>query len=171
MSENPAAPETPSTDAAVQAPAAQQAPQLPPVPVDERVKTALEGLGFKYKIDADNDYRLLFDLGNNRSQVAIIRSRTFDLGGIEMREIFSAGYQCKGPIPAKIAVKLLKQNMLVKVGAWGVVESSNKVSLAIFTAHVPADYAGKPLEETLNNIIFVADAAEQFLTKEKEDNF
>ena len=85
---------------------------------DTRVQHLLDHLGFKYTIDRDGDFKVLFDMGEGRSQIAFVSSQTFGLGPLEIREVWSVGYECNGPLPEAVANYLLWLNNQMKLGAW-----------------------------------------------------
>lgn len=68
---------------------------------DPRVKKALDKLGLKYNIDDDGDYKLTFGLGDERSQIVWIKSKTDEILGWEVRHIISICYASKTAPPLR----------------------------------------------------------------------
>lgn len=56
---------------------------------DTRVKNALEEADLKYSIADNGNFKLVFELDGKRTQLVIIKSGTFEYGGMEIREIIS----------------------------------------------------------------------------------
>jgi len=64
---------------------------------DHRVSSILDQLGLNYEVDGDGDFRLLFGLGDGRSQLVFVDSKTYRYQGLEVRSIWSPAY--KSPTP------------------------------------------------------------------------
>lgn len=88
------------------------------ITIDYRVKRLLDWLELKYQIDDDCDFRLSFSTGDGRFQDVFICSSTNELHNIEIRDIYSAGYESDGVLPEKVANRLLERNWKLKLGAW-----------------------------------------------------
>jgi hypothetical protein len=131
---------------------------------DPRIAAALEEAEVKYQIDDDGDYHVSFELENGRSQTAIIRSRTFEFLGVEIREIFSAGLLSNGPFDARTANILLQQNEVVKLGAWGVLKNDEDAHAAVFTAKISTDLPTAEMLGVLTAVITTADEMEARLS-------
>ena len=134
-----------------------------PVEGDPRVAKALDQIGIRYEIDGTGDYKVGMKLDDERTQLAFIRSNTFEYGGVELREIFSVGLNSTGPFDARTANLLLEQNTRVKVGAWGVSRSEDDC-YAIFSAHVGAELSGDALRAVLVGVLETADEMEKRLS-------
>jgi len=131
---------------------------------DPRIAAALEAAEVKYQTDDDGDYRVGFELENGRSQTAIIRSRTFEFLGVEIREVTSAGLLSNGPFDSCTANLLLQQNEDVKLGAWGVLKNDEDTHAAVFTAKVSADLPPAELAGVIMAVLTVADEMEARLS-------
>jgi len=78
---------------------------------DPRVATALKSLGYEYSLTADQDYKLIFEVSNDkRTQVVIVNSNTEIFDKAEIREIWSPALTVDDPIDAALAQRLLKAN-------------------------------------------------------------
>jgi len=130
---------------------------------DPRVAKALQELGIKYQVSQDGDYRFGFDLGNGRTQLGFIKSKTYEFCGIEIREIFSEGLRSMGPFDARTCNILLQQNAQLKVGAWEVGKDAEDNHFAIFSARVAADLQGEELLAIIAAVLKTADDMEQRL--------
>jgi hypothetical protein len=130
---------------------------------DPRVGRALSQLEVRYEITSNGDYKVVFDLGNGRSQVGFITSRTFEFAGFEFREVYSIGLRSFGPFNVKTANALLEQNEQLKMGAWGIVKDAQDNYLAIFTAKVAANLSGQDLMSVLAAVLKTADEVEREL--------
>mgnify|MGYP000324318559 CR=1 FL=1 len=132
---------------------------------DPRVAKLLDNLGLKYHVDAQGDFQVSFRLENDRHQTVFIRSETSHLGPLEIREIFSVGYECEGPLPLNVANALLIHNAHVKLGAWSVLRStSTNHCYAAFTAQIAADTDPASLQTTIQAVVETADRAESLLS-------
>jgi len=134
---------------------------------DQRVEKLLKEAGLKYEIDEDGDFVLGNQIDAKRTQLAWIMSRTSQLGHLEIREIWSIGYRSKGPIPAKIAARLLEQNGQVKLGAWHI-RKMGEYNVAVFAAQIAADTDATTLLLALHAVTTTADEMEKELTGKDE---
>lgn len=130
---------------------------------DPRVRRLLEQLEWKYTVDSDSDFKILFDMGQGRSQQGFICSKTQSLAGLEIREMFSIGYECDGPLPATVANLLLQMNSRVKLGAWRAIRLDSGRHLAMFGAQIAANTDAHTLKTTFLAILGVADEIEKSL--------
>ncbi|MCX8158035.1 MAG: hypothetical protein N3J91_16615 [Verrucomicrobiae bacterium] len=138
---------------------------------DSRVGRLLDILGLKYHVDAQGDYQVSFRLENNRHQTVYIRSQTSHLGPLEIREIFSVGYESEGPLPGDVANALLVHNAHVKLGAWSLLRSSSSNRCyAAFTVQIAAETDPASLQTAMAAVVETADKAESLLT-DGEDKF
>ncbi|MCA9029492.1 MAG: hypothetical protein KDA69_02385 [Planctomycetaceae bacterium] len=132
---------------------------------DKRVKALLDELELKYEVDDDNDFKLVFEVGESgRSQIVWIRSNTEDFRTLEIREIMSPGYVAEGDdIPHYVAIKLLEDNRAKKMGGW---QKDGKY--AVFVSHIGADLDAETLHNVLIFTVEAADEMEKQLTGEKD---
>jgi hypothetical protein len=130
---------------------------------DPRVKAALDKLGWKYEIDKDGDFKVGIKFQDGRTQLAWITSSTETLGNLEIRQVMSPGYRTDGALSAQIANQLLIDNTHKKLGAWQTF-STEKASLAVFSAKIPADSNPETLQSSLQAVLHSADAMEKTLT-------
>jgi hypothetical protein len=132
---------------------------------DPRVAKLLDILNLKYRVDAEGDYQVSFRLEHDRHQTVFIRSATSNLGPLEIREVFSVGYESEGPLPGDVANALLVHNAHVKLGAWSLLRSSStNHCFAAFTAQIAADTDPASLLTTITAVVETADKAESLLT-------
>jgi hypothetical protein len=131
---------------------------------DKRVQELLDRLEYKYSVDSDGDFRVLFDMGEERSQLAIISSKTYELGSLEIREVWSVGYECDGPLPEAVANYLLRQNNQVKLGAWRVMRYESGRHLAAFAVQIAANTDAHTLRTTITAVLKTADDTERELS-------
>ena len=55
---------------------------------DVRVKDALDTVGLNYEVDEDNDFKLVIEFDDTRSQVVLVSSDTYRLDELEIREVW-----------------------------------------------------------------------------------
>ncbi len=132
---------------------------------DPRIKALLDELELKYEVDEDNDFKLVFEVGDNgRSQIVWIRSKTETFRSLEIREIMSPGFVAEGgEIPHYVAIKLLEDNRSKKMGGW---QKDGKY--AIFVSHIGATLDAEALHNALIFTVEAADEMEEILTAEKD---
>lgn len=137
--------------------------------VDNRIKSQLDSMEYKYTISKTGDFKLICRIGDERTQVVFINSEIQTYQGIEIREIFApmAVLQAKDMTVAFLK-KLLEENYNKKMGAWQMI-SGNESSLITFTVKADA-YCSS---EVLNKIIWLVAQTADELEKEvsADDNF
>lgn len=131
---------------------------------DARVKVLLDKAEYKYTVDEDGDFRLVNTTADDRTHVVFIESKTAKLGDLEIRDVFSVGYISDEEVPASVMSNLLRENSLVKLGAWSISRINGK-DAAVFRAKIAADTDTKTLLMTMRAVTSTADAKEKELLK------
>lgn len=131
---------------------------------DSRVGAILDAEDMKYEIDDDGDYKLIFGLENDRTQLVFINSQTDTFAGVEIREVWSVGLKGSGQLSATVANELLERNAKYKVGGWQVINKDGQV-LALFTIVLSADADQSELVTVLNAVAIQADEIEKEFLK------
>lgn len=119
---------------------------------DASVGKKLAAQELKYEVDEDGDYKLLFGLDDDRSQVVWVRSPVETLGGMRIREVLSIGGKLgkpKGAEETGTQAALVKDAMLKssaqKLGGW-VLKASDDDRVFYYVAQIPADLNAEDLE-------------------------
>jgi hypothetical protein len=138
-------------------------------PYDNRVKTKLDALGIKYEITSKGNFKIIFKMENERTQLVIINSVTYQYGNIEVREIYSrAAYVAsKTAFNQSNLFYILQENAEKKIGAWQI-DGTDDFSLN-FSLRASANATQSNLEDMINLAAKVADAMEQKLTDEDKN--
>lgn len=132
---------------------------------DPRVKRNLDRRNLAYEIEANGDFKLTYELGDGRTQLAYVRSRELVYGALRMREIVSISYRSPGDlIPLEVANRILEENNKAKIGAW-----SKQGRLAVFSAQVPVDADAKTLADAIEASVRLADRLERELTPDRDE--
>ena len=131
------------------------APEI--APPDPAIVALLEELEYEYEIDADGDFRLLFDFEDGRSQLVWIRNRTYERDGVAMRDIWSVAVELTGRYASvKLADALLRGSYDTVMGNW-----ARDGSHIVYMVKVPAVPDKKELDAALGEAIEVADELEK----------
>jgi len=131
---------------------------------DERVAKALRDSGVEYTIDTDGDFRVVFDMGEGRSQLAIVRSVTSEYRNFEIREIWSVGYASEGgQIPVQVANMMLEDTFQKKLGSWARMDN-----LGVYMVKLSANADAESLFSALKLALESADEMEERLTGAKD---
>ncbi|MCL7713859.1 hypothetical protein [Stenotrophomonas mori] len=131
---------------------------------DRAIGRQLDSLDFKYEVDDDGDYRMVFDVKDDRSQLVFVRSSVQTYGSHHVREIWSPAYRSSGPqFPALIANRLLEASQDAKLGGW-----VKQGETAMFVVKIDADASAEVLSDAIDAAIKSADAMELELTS-KDD--
>ena len=137
----------------------------PKTGADAGIRAQMEALDYKYEVDEDDDFKLVFALDNDRSQVLYVRSTVETYGEHRVREIWSPGY--KSPtdaFPASIANRLLEASSSAKLGGW-VKQGRN----AVFVVKIPADASKEELDDAIDAAIKLADEMEAELSPGQDE--
>jgi len=134
---------------------------------DSRVRSALDNAGLKYTITDNGNFKIPFDMGNGRTQVVIVNSKTYEFGGAEIREIFSVAaiVSSKSAFTHNNLFKLLELNETYKIGAWQIHGGESPYILQ-FAIRAGANTSSSILADLIKLAARTADDMEQRLTDE-----
>lgn len=126
---------------------------------DPSVATRLAAKGTPYSVDDDGDYRILVNVGEDRSQLVWVRSIVHKTDAQHVREIWTYGLRSEERrIPAHIANRLLSENMVLIVGAW-----ARQHGNAILVLKINADADADTLDEAIDLAASIGDRMEKRL--------
>jgi len=133
-----------------------------PASGDPRVAAALKAAGLAHSLD-EGDFRLEYDVDQQRSQRVWVASETARIDRLEIRDVWSVAARGKGEVPAELARKLLAENVRMILGAWQVNQSQDEY-LVVYTAQVDAAADAATLQEVIEVVMFSADRIEKQLS-------
>jgi len=142
--------------------------QVGDTPGDQRVRDALDELKLKYKVTDTGLFKLLYNTGDERDQMVYVSSTTTRYDSLEIREVWSIGYECEGPIPGPVANRLLEASESLKIGGWSALKLDSGKRRAVLTAKIAAGSSAKVLGSALEAVSTSADKVEKELTS-KDD--
>ncbi len=131
-------------------------------PLDPRVESALKDGRLEYAVD-EGDFRLVYRLGQGRSQAVWVASKTARITQLEIRDVWSVAFRGTGQVPPEMAKRLLTENARMVLGAWQVNQAPDKF-LVVYLAQVPADTDAASLQEVVEAVAVSADRMEKELT-------
>ncbi|MBS0211691.1 MAG: hypothetical protein JSR26_00740 [Proteobacteria bacterium] len=132
---------------------------------DPVVERQLDSLKLKYQVDKDGDYKLVYDLGNGRTQLVWVRSKTYTYRSNQIREIWSPGYRsATDAIPERVANRMLDNSNEVKLGGW---VKQGKVGM--FVIKVSTDASAEELGDAIRAAASTADDLEQEFSGKKDE--
>lgn len=126
---------------------------------DHRVKRALIDQDIKYEIDDDGDFKVIYTLDDDRTQLAWIFSETEKYRTTEVREVRSLAYISEYPLSSSKLLWLLKNSNMQKIGGW-VVEELDDGFLVVFVVKLDADASSSELEDAIRCAVTEADDLE-----------
>ncbi|MET1162584.1 MAG: hypothetical protein ABWY48_08565 [Pseudoxanthomonas sp.] len=128
---------------------------------DAGIKAQLAGLGYEYEVDDDNDFKLVFEVGDEgRSQIVYVLSAVETYGEHSVREVWSPAYESPtDDFPGPVANRLLDASNNAKLGAW-VKQGRN----ATFVVKIPSDAVKEALDDAIDIAVKLADEMENELT-------
>lgn len=131
---------------------------------DRAVGRVLDTLKYKYEVDSDGDYQLVFEMDDDRTQLVFVRSSVETYGSHHVREIWSPGYKSEGPqFSALIANRLLEDSNDSKLGGW-----VKQGDVAMFVVKVDADASAEVISDAIDAAAKSADAIELEMTSKDE---
>jgi hypothetical protein len=131
---------------------------------DKSVQRQLDKRKIQYRVDADGDFRVTYEIGGGRTQLAFVRSATFSYGKLRIREIRSIGWRGDGAFPQSVANRMLEHSNEAKLGAW-----TKQGNLAIFTTKIAADASDQQLVDAIELTARLADELEKELVPAKDE--
>lgn len=134
---------------------------------DERVRKLVEAVGWKYQVDSDGDYKLIFRYEDERTQLVYASSKTLTVGSLEVREIWAPAFKTEGVPSGELLLDLLRDNNKVKIGAWRLLQSGGNY-IGVFAAQVSADCDRDTFQTVVRAVGITADEKEKAVT-EKDD--
>ena len=127
---------------------------------DKRIEKLLKAKDFKFTISNSGNYQVICKFDGDRTQLVTIRSKTYQLHHMEIREVDSKGYQTDDDLSSDVMVAALKKNAAVKLGAFQLIESGDTKAL-LFNAQIAADTDAETLYRTIFAIAKTADEFEE----------
>jgi len=134
---------------------------------DPRLRKALDESQLKYAETPEGDFKLLFNLEDDRTQLVFVESNTETMGIIEVREVWSIGWKGNEAPSAEVANKLLLDNHRKKIGAWELVKADDTY-YAVFNVKVSADCGAEALKSIIVGVAQTADEMEKELLESDE---
>lgn len=130
------------------------------------IKAQLAQLDYQYEVDGDNDFKLVFEVGDEgRTQIVYILSAVESYGAHKVREIWSPAYESPtDDFAAPIANRLLEASHSAKLGGW-VKQGRN----AVFVVKIAADASKEALDDAISAASGLADEMEAELSPGKDD--
>lgn len=134
---------------------------------DYRVRNQLNELGLKYEITSSGDFRVIFNMGNGRTQLVVIYSKTYYYESMEIREITSiaAKVKYKSDFVQTLLFQLLEKNFSYKLGSWQMHGGESPYILQ-FAVRISANSPANILEECIKLATKEADRVEEIITEE-----
>lgn len=130
------------------------APEI--APPDETIVALLEELEYDYEIDEDGDFRLLFEFDDERSQLVWIRNRTYESGGVAMRDVWSTAFKLPGKyLSVKLSHRLLGESWDGVMGGWALDREH-----VVYMVKLPAEASAELLDAAIGEAIDQADKLE-----------
>ena len=132
---------------------------MAPVPTqaeDSSLKRRLDGIGQKYEIDKDGDFKITLSFSDDkRTQIVFVEGTPYDVAGVQVRNIFAPVAKVDEDGVAGKAEELLKANNGYKIGAYEIEGKFLMLSLKI-----PEAASGEQLQKAIRLAASVADNKE-----------
>ena len=139
---------------------------LPTQAEDSSIRRRLDGIGQKYEIDKDGDFKITLSFTEDkRTQIVFVQGEPYEVAGVQVRNIFAPVAKVDEDGVAGMAVELLKANNGYKIGAYEIEGNFLMLSLKI-----PESATGDQLQKAIRLAASVADNKEIELSG-KRDTF
>ena len=130
---------------------------LPTQAKDSALKRRLDGVGQKYEIDKDGDFKITLSFTEDkRSQIVFVSGAPCEVAGVQVRNIFSPAAKVAEDGIAGKATDLLKANNGYKTVAYEI--ESNFLMLSL---KIPEAASGEQLQKAIRLAASVADDKEK----------
>jgi hypothetical protein len=128
---------------------------------DERVRQALEMLGFDYTVSPLHNFRIVVSWADEgRTQAVAIGSHTSTFRGREWRQVWSDAFSVSGKLSWAQALWLLNDGDRHAFGGWCIAEDGGQTRV-YYTAPVPADASSSELHDAIGMAAEQADELEK----------
>ncbi len=143
-----------------------KAEEAPESKIDTAVKAQLDALDYEYEVDEDNDFKLVFEVGDaGRSQIVYVLSAVEEYGTHRVREIWSPAYRSPtDSFPGPIANRLLEASQVAKMGGW--VKQGRD---AVFVVKIASDADKQELDDAIDLAVRLADEMENELSPGQDE--
>ena len=129
---------------------------LPTQAEDSSIKRRLDSVGQKYEIDKDGDFKITLSFTEDkRTQIVFVEGTPYDVGGVQVRNIFAPVAKVAEDGISGKALDLLKTNNTLKLGAYEIEGTYLMLSMKI-----PEAASGEQLQKALRLAASVADNKE-----------
>lgn len=129
-------------------------------PAGDAALAALLGKAeLEYTLNDRNEYQLLMNLDEDRTQLVYVRCGTYDVAGMAIREIYSPGLVGTTLAEAGLMLRLLRDNHDMIIGGWEY-QTLSDGEVALFVVRVPADPAADVLRRLISVVAGTADKLE-----------
>ncbi|GAB4419395.1 MAG: hypothetical protein OHK0039_31800 [Bacteroidia bacterium] len=135
---------------------------------DERVRRLLDDLGYQYEVTSSGNYKCIFRLEEDRTQLIVVQSKTNTYRSQELREVWSLVYLGKKRPNYKVCLDLLSDSERKKWGNWEMtLDGDSEQYYIAFTVKLPADVDAETLNDALRIAAESADEMEVRLEASK----
>jgi hypothetical protein len=136
---------------------------------DQRVKTQLDKLGINYSITEHGDFKVIFEMDNDRTQMVFIESNTNKYEGMEIREVKSiaAIKNRKSEYTQPLLLSLLELNQTYKLGAWQI-HGGEEPYILQFAIRLSANATQTVLDDSIRLAAYIADEMEKEITNQDD---
>lgn len=135
---------------------------------DARVTSALDLTDIFYMVDDDGDARIVENVNDGRTQLVWVRSATYELGHLEVREIWSPAYVSDTPLSAKLGNRLLKDSANMILGGWQL-HNWGDDNVVLYVVQIDADADAKTIRQAVRTAAVAADKLEEELTHGEDE--
>lgn len=127
----------------------------------------MDATGLKYKITKNGNAMTTYTLDGGRTQAVYVSKREYQVGDLNLREIWSNAGNVASDVEADVLQKLLTDGGEENLGAW-LIEKNDDNWLVYYSAKLP-DLSPADLKSVMRYVAAVADAKEQELNGTDED--
>ncbi len=136
---------------------------------DTDVAAQMDQLGYTYEFTEAGNLKCVFEVGeDDRTQLVIIKTLTYQYGDLDIREVVSLAGRFKKMKP-DVMIQLLEDSGRKKLGAWSVEKDDDDGQYYVFfTARIPSASTAEEVNSTLQLVAEAADEMEQLIVEGDE---
>ena len=136
---------------------------------DTALTDLMDATGLKYKITKNGNAMTTYTLDGGRTQSVYVSKRQYQVGGLNLREIWSNAGNVGEDVEADVLSKLLSGGGEENIGSWMIEKNDDGSWLVYYSTKLP-DLSPADLKSVMRYIAAVADAKEQELGGDADEN-
>jgi hypothetical protein len=120
---------------------------------DSRVEDAMKELGYKYQVNKEGLFTVMFPLGNGKTAPLFVDSETKMIDGQEVRVVGTGVRMYDGEVPDDAVAHIKKVNAKLKTAQFVLVDLPKGKTLIAYLTYVDADASDTELDRAFKAVV------------------